>query len=81
MNKRTEIIAVPSFGNEIIWEKNIIRLPFDTSDERDKKIYEWITALQNKVEKLEKERGVFTFNRLTDSQARARIIEYLKNKK
>ena len=78
---KAEIVAVPQLGKEIIWEKNIIRIPFDTENERDKKIYDLIKNLQTKVEKLEEEKLQFNFLSLTDSQAKEKIIDYLKEKK
>ena len=39
-----QIVTIPEIGQEIIWEKNIIRIPFNTQQERDKKIYDLINC-------------------------------------
>lgn len=76
-----QIVAIPQFDREIIWEKNIIRIPFNTQDERDNKIYGLIKGLQAEVERLKKERDVMDFLCLTKEQAKDKIIGYLKSRK
>lgn len=75
---KTEIIAIPELGKEIIWEKNIIRIPFNTENERDKGIYNLIQNLQNKLDKLEKEKNEICLLSVTNIEAEKRIINYLK---
>jgi len=76
-----QIVTIPEIGQEIIWEKNIIRIPFNTQQERDKKIYDLIKALQGEVGRLKREREELNFLCLTHEQARVKIIDYLKSKK
>jgi len=66
---------------EIVWEMNVIRIPFDTTNERDRQLYGWIRSLQNQVDKLQKEQSNFEFLSLNKEQAKEKIIDYLKNKK
>lgn len=76
-----QIVAIPQIGKEIVWEKNIIRIPFNTQDERDKKIYEILRGLQNEIERLKKERQEIELVSLTKEQAKERITSFLKSKK
>ncbi|MBI2124709.1 hypothetical protein HYT92_02855 [Candidatus Pacearchaeota archaeon] len=76
----TEIICAPS-SNEIVWEKNIIRIPFNSEDERDRRIFSLIQNLQEEIERLKSEKSNFDFLSLTNEQAKTKIIKYLKIKK
>lgn len=66
---------------EIIFEKNIVRIPFNTENERDKKIYDLIKTLQTKVDNLEKEKSQVSFFNLTHNQVKQKVVALLKEKK
>ncbi|MFA5724594.1 MAG: hypothetical protein WC979_10150 [Candidatus Pacearchaeota archaeon] len=77
----TKIIPLTQTGREIIWEHNVIKISFDTENERDKRIFNLINNLQKKIDVLEKEKFEFNFLSLTNEQAKEKIVDYLKSKK
>jgi tRNA G26 N,N-dimethylase Trm1 len=79
--ENNQIVAVSQMGKEIVWEKNIIRIPFNTQDERDRRIYGMLKSLQDEVDRLKKEREELELLYITKDQARKRIIDFLKSKK
>lgn len=81
MDKQIFEVVTTSTNQEIVFERNIIRIPFNTDNERDRKLYEILINLQNKVETLEKEGSQFEFLSLTEKQATEKIVKYLKEKK
>ena len=70
--------TLDSSCKEIVWEKNIIRIPFNTDDERDSKIYEIINILQKKIEKLEKNKDELCYLIINKEEAKSLIISHLK---
>ena len=73
-----EIQQIGSNTREILWEKEIIRIPFNTDDERDNQIYKLLNYLKEKIEKLERERGELEILRVTYDDAKSKVVGFLK---
>jgi len=76
-----QIVPASLSGAEIVWEKQVIKIPFNTTEERDKIILHHINSLKNRIYQLENASNNFEFLSLTKEQTRVKVIQYLKSKK
>ena len=76
-----EIQKVSPNVSEIVWEKDIIRIPFSSDNEKDSQIYKVLNFLKERVEKLEKEKGEIETLSVTHEQAKEKMITFLKHLK
>src|SRR3989344_5505969 len=64
---------------EIVWEKEVITIPFDNDNERDKQLFNLMQKLQDRIEQLEQEKGILEHLRVDTNEAKNKVISFLKD--